>query len=66
MTDVIPKISEQIAKRFHVPQHRADKLALLAATAMEAHGISLDDWDAVTKTMEVVVKGWIRDGVAKT
>jgi hypothetical protein len=66
MTDVIPKISEHIAKRFHVPQHRADKLALLAATAMEAHGISLDDWDAVTKTMEVVMKGWIRDGVAKT
>jgi len=66
MTDVIPAISEHIAKRFHVPQDRADKLALLAATGMDAHGVSLDDWDAVTKTIEVVVKGWIRDGVGKT
>ena len=66
MTDQIGKISEHITKRFHVPQERADKLALNAATAMEAHGISLDDWDAVTKTIEVVVKGWIRDGIGKT
>ena len=66
MTDVIPKISEHIAKRFHVPKDRADRLALNAATAIEAHGISLDDWDMVTKTIEVVVKGWIRDGIGKT
>jgi hypothetical protein len=66
MTDVIQKISEHIAKRFHVPRDRAEKLALNAADAMEAHGISLDDWDAVTKTIEVVVKGWIRDGIGKT
>ena len=66
MTDKIPKISEHIARRFHVPKDRADQLALNAATAMEAHGISLDDWDAVTKTIEVVVKGWIRDSIGKT
>jgi hypothetical protein len=61
--DILPKISEHIARRFHVPQDRADELALNAATAMEAHGISLDDWNGVTRTKEVVVKGWIRDGI---
>lgn len=66
MTDIIGEISEHIAKRFHVPKDRADQLALNAATAMEAHGISLDDWDTVTKTIEVVVKDWIRKGIAKT
>jgi len=66
MTDIIGKISEHIAKRFHLPKDRADQLALNAATAMEAHGISLNDWDTVTKTIEVVVKDWIRNGIAKT
>jgi len=66
MTDKITKISEHIAKRFHVPRDRADRLGLKAATAMEAHGISLVDWDAITKTIEVVVNAWIGDGVAKT
>lgn len=63
MTDILAKISEHIAKRFHVSQHRADQLAQNAATAMEAHGVSLDDWDTVTKVIEVVVKNWIRNGI---
>ena len=65
ITDILPKISEYIAKRFHVHQDRADQLALNAETVMEAHGISLHHWETVTNTIEIVVKGWIRDGIAK-
>jgi hypothetical protein len=41
----------------------AQRLALGALKGIEAHGGDLEDWETIVKTVNVVVAGWVKNGI---
>lgn len=51
-----------IQRHFHVPEERAQWLALATLTGVESHGGNPNDWDTVAEIVKVVVASWIKSG----
>jgi hypothetical protein len=56
------KTSQLIIKKFHVPPDYAGRLAVAALNGIDSHGGDPEDWETIVRTVDVVVKSWIKLG----
>lgn len=61
-SEIEHKTTALIQQRFHVPEERAQRLAVAALNGIESHGLNLNNWDVVVETVNVVVASWIKSG----
>lgn len=57
----IDMTAQLIVELFDVPPDQAAHLALKALNGIESHGGDSTDWDAISKTVRVVVASWLKD-----
>ena len=65
-TEIRDKASLLITEKFNVASDYADRLAVAALNGIDSHGGNPADWETIVKTVDVVVKSSVEQGVLKS